>query len=204
MDSSIDFIVVAIFFAIIFIIGFGERKKLTLEDYWVNARKTKKWIIVATVASTYLGVGSIIANAGVAFSGGGLATLVLIASFFIYFLIFSKFFAPKIKEFGDAHNAYTLPDFLEHRYSKRTRVAGLIVNLLTYGFWLSLQILGIGIFVSSVSDINPTLATLIGGAIVVAYTAIGGLRADIRTDIFQFLVMLVLVFIFMPIIAVKS
>ncbi|KKT90520.1 MAG: Na+/proline symporter [Candidatus Jorgensenbacteria bacterium GW2011_GWA2_45_13] len=204
MTSTLDLWIVGIFFLIIFAIGVFERKKLTIDDYWVNSRKTKKLIIVATVASTYLGVGAIIANAGVAFSGGGLATFVLIASFFIYFLIFSKFFAPKIKEFGDAHNAYTLPDFLEHRYSKRTRVAGLIVNLLTYGFWLSLQILGIGIFVSSVSNINPNLATLIGGAIVVLYTTIGGLRADIRTDIFQFLVMLVLIFIFMPIIVAKS
>ncbi len=204
MTLPIDLIIVAIFFIIIFTIGFLERKKIDIDDYWVNSRNTKKLIIVATVTSTHLGVGSTFANAGVAFSGGGLATLVLMASFFLYFLIFSKFFAPKIKEFGDKYKAYTLPDFLEHRYSKRVRVAGLMVNLLTYGFWLSLQILGIGIFVSSVSDVNQNLAILIGGAIVVAYTSIGGLRADIRTDVFQFLVMLTLIFIFIPIVFLKS
>jgi hypothetical protein len=66
MTFSIDFIIVAIFFIAIFVIGFLERKKLTIDDYWVNSRKTKKLVIVATVASTYLGVGAIISNAGVA------------------------------------------------------------------------------------------------------------------------------------------
>ncbi len=204
MILSIEFIIVAIFFIIIFTIGFLERKKITIDDYWVNNRNTSKLVIIATVISTSLGVGSLITNAGVAFSGGGLATFVLMVSFLVYFVIFAKFFAPKIKEFGDKYNAYTLPDFLEHRYSKRVRVVGLSVNLLTYGFLLALQILGIGIFVSAVSDINQNLAILVGGAIIVLYTTIGGLRADIRTDVFQFIIMLLLLFIFMPIVFVKS
>ena len=64
--------------------------------------------------------------------------------------------------------------------------------------------LGIGIFVSTIGGIDPTFATLIGGAIVVAYTTIGGLRADIRTDVFQFVIMLGLIFIFLPMLIVKS
>ena len=204
MAITIDLLIIIIFFFLVFLIGFIERKKITLDDYWVNSRRTNKFILIATVTSTFLGVGSLVSNAGVAFSGGGLATFVLMGSFCFYFFIFSKFFAPKIKEFGDTHGAYTLPDFLEYRYSKRTRVVGLILNLVSFGLWLALQILGFGIFVSVIGNISPILATIIGGAIVVAYTTIGGLRADIRTDVFQFLVMLSLIFIFLPVIIIKS
>ena len=112
MNISIDLVIVGIFFIAIFLIGILERKKITISDYWVNSRKTNKWILVATIASTFLGVGSLISNAGIAFSGAGLATLSLMASFFFAFLIFAKYFAPKIKEFGDKTGAYTLPDFL--------------------------------------------------------------------------------------------
>lgn len=204
MNISIDLIIVGVFFLAVFLIGILERKKITIDDYWVNARKTNKFVLIATVTSTFVGVGSLISNAGVAFSGGGLATFILMGSFLAYFLIFGRYFASKIKEFGDAHGAYTLPDFLEYRYSKRTRVAGLLVNAVSYGLWLALQILGIGIFVSAIGGIDPTLATIIGGTIVVAYTTIGGLRADIRTDIFQSFIMLSLIFIFLPLLIVKS
>ena len=173
MPISIDLIIVIIFFLTIFFIGFLDRKKTTLEHYYVNNRKTNKYILVATVASTFLGVGAILSNAGIAFSGGGLGTLILMASFFAYFLIYAKFFASKIKKFGDKHKAYTLPDFLEKRYSKKVRVAGLFINLITYGLFLALQILGMGIFVSAVGGINPFFATIFGGIIVIAYTTIG-------------------------------
>lgn len=198
MISPIAIWIVGIFFAITFLIGIWDRKKVKLEDYWVNARKTNKFVLVATLVSSFVGVGALLSNASIAYSGGGLATLLLLGSFFVYFLIYAKYFAPKIKEFGDAHGAYTLPDFLAHRYSQSVRVAGMVVNLISYALWLALQILGLGLFVSSLGGMDPVWATVIGGGIVVLYTTIGGLRADIRTDIFQFFIMLGLIFVFLP------
>jgi SSS family solute:Na+ symporter len=204
MFEPITFIVVAAFFVLVFLIGVIDRKRVTIDDYWVNSRATKPWVLVATTASSFVGVGSLISNAGVAYSGGGWATLALVGSFVLYFFIFARFFAPRIKEFGDSAKAYTLPDFLESRYDRRTRIAGTLVVLTVYGFFLALQILGIGIFVSTVGGLDPRLATLIGGLIVIAYTAIGGMRADIRTDIFQFAVMLVLLLLFLPLLLIKG
>src|SRR3989338_3007453 len=129
MLTILDFWIVGIFFLIVFVIGIFERKKLTIEDYWVNSRRTNKFILVATVSSTFIGAGAILGNAGIAFSGGGLATMVLMASFFSYFLVYSKFFAQKVKEFGDKYKAYTIPDFLGIRYSNNVRIAGIVVNI---------------------------------------------------------------------------
>lgn len=202
--DTIDLLIVAAFFIVVFLIGIIDRKKVKLEDYWVNNRKTNKFILVATTLSTFIGVGSILGLAGVTYSGAGFGSFVLVGSFFLYFLIFAKFFAPKIKEFGDRHNAYTLPDFLEFRYSKKVRVAGSLVNLITYGFWLALQMLGVGVFISTVGGFDPLIGTAIGGLIVIAYTSIGGLRADIRTDVVQFFVMSTLVIVFLPVLVINS
>ena len=198
MINSTAIWIVGIFFLIIFLIGVWDRKKVGLADYWVNSRKTNKFVLVATLVSSFIGVGALLSNASIAYSGGGLATLFLLSSMFVYFLIYARFFAPKIKEFGDTHGAFTLPDFLKHRYSKAVQVAGMVVNLITYALWLALQILGLGVFVAAVGGLDPIWATAIGGGIVVLYTTIGGLRADIRTDIFQFIVMLGLLAIFLP------
>ena len=37
--------IVGIFFLITFAIGVWDRKKVQLEDYWVNSRKTNKFIL---------------------------------------------------------------------------------------------------------------------------------------------------------------
>ncbi|MEK7642323.1 MAG: hypothetical protein AAB392_00805, partial [Patescibacteria group bacterium] len=74
MTTALDFWIVGIFFFITFVIGIWERKKLTIEDYWVNSRRTNKFVLVATTLSTFIGAGAILGNAGVAFSGAGLAT----------------------------------------------------------------------------------------------------------------------------------
>src|SRR3989338_6240758 len=201
---SLDYFIVGLFFLVTFLIGLAERKKLTIEDYWVNGRKTNKFILVATTLSTFIGAGAILGNAGVAYSGGGLATLVIAGSYFFYFLIFSRFFAPRIKEFGDQHKAYTVADFFAVRYSNKVRVMGAVVNLVSWALYLALQMLAIGTFVSVFVGLNPTMGTIIGGLIVISYTAVGGLRADIRTDVFQFFVMLFLLLIFLPLIIERA
>lgn len=187
--SLVDLLIVAFFFIAVFLIGIIERKKITIDDYWVNSRKTNKFVLVATTLSTFIGAAAILGLAGVAYSGAGLATFMFVLSFVFYAWVFAKFFAPKIKEFGDKHQAYSALDFLEFKYSKKVRLIAALIILLSYSLWLALQMVGIGAFTSSISGFDPMMATLIGGVLIVAYTTVGGLRADIRTDIFQFFIM---------------
>jgi len=134
--ALIDIIIVSLFFIAILIIGLVERKKITLEDYYVNSRKTKVFFLTATVLSTFIGVGVIFGNAGIAFNGGGLIALAIPLSFLFYLMLYSKFIAPKIKEFGDTHKAYSLPDYFSIRYSKKAGIVVSVVNLITYGFYI--------------------------------------------------------------------
>lgn len=202
--AAIDVVIVATVLLVTLIIGVVDRRRVTLEDYWVNGRRTGAFVLVATIFSTFVGVGAILGNSGVAFGGGGLAALAIPLSFLFYLVIFNLFFAPKIKEFGDKHKSFTIPDFLEIRYSSRVRLIGAIVNLIGFGLYTALQILGIAVLVNALTGINPTLATLLGGGIAIIYTTFGGLRADIRTDVFQFFVMLLLFLVFLPIIITKG
>src|SRR3989344_7716489 len=202
--ALIDIIIVAIFFLIVIIIGFIERKKINLEDYWVNSRNTKTFFLVATVLSTFIGVGAILGTAGIAFNGGGLIALAIPLSFLFYLMLYAKFIGPKIKEFGDKYKAHTLPDFFAIRYSKKAGIVASIVNLISYGLYLALQILGMGIFVNALTGFSPNVATIIGALIVIGYTTVGGLRADIRTDVFQFIVMILLLTMFLPIVIFKG
>ena len=43
---TLPLIIVLVFFAVTFLIGIIDRKKVTIEDYWVNGRKTNKFVLV--------------------------------------------------------------------------------------------------------------------------------------------------------------
>ena len=89
--NIIDLSVVILSLVIVFIIGIIDRKKVTLEDYWVNGRRTGFFVFIATMFSTYIGAASILGNGGIAFSGGGLAAFVIPLSFLFYFVGASGF-----------------------------------------------------------------------------------------------------------------
>jgi len=198
--TGLDYLLIGGFFAIVFAIGLYEREKLTLSDYWVNSRKTSSWMLVATTLSSFIGAASILGNGSVSFSGGGLATLAVPLSYFFHFLLFAVVFAPRIKEFGDAHGAFTLPDYLAFRFGPRVRDISALVILVTFALFLALQILAFGLFVATFTGFEPNTATVIAALITICYTAVGGIRADMRTDLFQFFIMMVLLVVFLPII----
>jgi SSS family solute:Na+ symporter len=79
-----------------------------------------------------------------------------------------------------------------------------VAILVTFVLYLALQILANGTIVASLGGVDPRVATIVGGGIVVAYTTIGGLRADIRTDVFQFCVMLIIIFVLVPGVFIKG
>jgi len=202
--QTIDYIIIGVFFVTIFCIGLYERKKLSLSDYWVNSRKTSPFVLIATTLSSFIGAASILGNGSIAYSGGGLAVLAVPFSYFIYFLLFALFLAPKIKRFGDKHNAYTLPDFLEHIFGAKVRTAAAVVILISWALYLALQILAFGLFVATFSGFDPSTATIIAATVTIIYTTVGGIRADMRTDVFQFVIMILLLIFFLPNIIEKA
>jgi SSS family solute:Na+ symporter len=201
--SLIDFGVVSFFIIVIVWFGFRERKRITLSDYWVNSRNTGTFPLTATMSSSFLGASAIFALAAISYEGG-LAGFYIGLSFVVYFLLFGFLFAPKIQKLGAKHNIFTMPQAFGLRYGSRVRILTALVSMIAFGLFMAVQFLAIGGLVSLFGNINLTIATLLGGLVVVTYVSVGGLRADIRTDIIQFFVMLLLVLVFIPLLIVHS
>ena len=199
----IDLLIVLAFLIVIFFIGIKQRKKISLEDYWANSRNTNTFTLVATMLSTFIGASALIALANIGYTGG-MASLIIGLSFVFYFIIFALFIAPRIKRAADKIKAYTLPDILAVRYSPSVRVVSGLVNIIIFTLFLAVQFLAVGSFIALVTNLGIIVGTVIGGLIMIIYTSIGGLKSDIRTDVFQFFVMLILIIIFLPLLVIKS
>ncbi|GIU36423.1 sodium/proline symporter PutP [Shewanella colwelliana] len=93
-----------------------------------------------------------------------------------------------------ADNALTLPDFFEKRFADKNgllKLVSAITILVFFTFYASSGMVGGAILFEKVFGLDYTLALIIGSAIIVAYTFVGGFFAVSWTDFFQGCLMLV-------------
>ncbi|MBY5992954.1 sodium/proline symporter PutP [Ferrimonas balearica] len=89
-------------------------------------------------------------------------------------------------------DSLTLPDFLERRFADKglLRLVAASTTLLFFVFYTSSGMVGGAILFEQVFGLDYTTALLIGAAIIVSYTFVGGFFAVSWTDFFQGILML--------------
>jgi SSS family solute:Na+ symporter len=107
---------------------------------------------------------------------------------------------PKVKRWADRVKGLTTGDLFEARFDRRTgTVAAIVIGIAWFTFVGGQIIAGAKLLQATVA-IDLSLAIIISGAVILTYTAAGGLKAVIYTDVFQMVVLLIgIVFIAVPI-----
>ena len=179
---TIDYVVLALYFAVIFAIGwYHSRKERTTTDYFLASRDVAWWAIGASLFSSNIGSEHFIGLAGGGASSGmapghfeWLASLIV--------LLLGWVFVPFYLRSG----VYTMPEFLERRYSPACRTYLATISLIAYVFTK----IAVGIFAGAI-----VLKAVLGWgmwqsslALVIAtgiYTIAGGMAAVIYTEVIQ-------------------
>jgi SSS family solute:Na+ symporter len=184
---TIDYVVLAIYFLVIFAIGYYySRKERTTTDYFLAGRDVAWWAIGASLFSSNIGSEHFIGLAGTgASSGMAVGHFEWLASIIV--LILGWVFVP----FYLRSNVYTMPEFLERRYNNacRTYLAG--ISLIAYIFTkISISIFAGAIVLKAVLGwgmVESSIALLLATGI---YTVAGGLAAVIYTEVIQTVILI--------------
>jgi SSS family solute:Na+ symporter len=180
--AVVDFAMIALYFAIIFAIGFYfSRRERTTKDYFLASRDVTWWAIGASLFSANIGSEHFIGLAGTgAASGMAVGHFEWLASIIV--LILGWVFVPFYLRSG----VYTMPEFLERRYNRACRTYLALISLIAYIFTKIAVALFSGALVLQVvlgwSMWKSALALLIATGI---YTVAGGLAAVIYTEVIQ-------------------
>ena len=184
--STIDIVVVAIYFVFIFgLAQYVSREKAghkkDSSDYFLASKNLPWWAIGASLIAA-----NISAEQVVGMSGSGYAIGLAIASYewmsAITILIVGKFFLPIFLE----NKIYTMPQFLEQRYGPTVRTIMALFWLALYIFVNLTSIIWLGsIAVTQVAGVNQDVALLALGVFALVYQLKGGLKAVALTDIVQ-------------------
>ena len=196
----IDGVVVIVYLIGMIGVGFwGFRKADTLEDYLVAGRNIPLWMYVPVMSAVVLGGASTI-------GGGGLGYTYGISGAWLVVWLGLGLAGVGVLISTDLANlrAYTLGEVLERRYDKYSGTVGATIAAV-YSITIAItQTISIGVVVSALFGIDSTLAILIGGTIIIVYTALGGMWSVTITDLVQWVIMTLGVLIAIPIALSKA
>lgn len=173
-------------------------------EYFLGGRKLGPWVISmsekASESSGFMTVGL----PGEAHSTGMSAAWNAVSSVFSIFNWL--FFAKRIRRLSELQNSLTVPDFLSARFQDDSNVmrwVSIIVMTVFQTVYVCAQFVAFGVLFEVVLDIGFAYGVIVGGAVTIVYTIIGGFFAVSLTDFIQGLLM-AFAFIFLPIIGIME
>lgn len=188
--NVIDFIIVAIYFGIIlWIAKWASEKKeggeFSSVDFFL-AGKNQGWLVIgASLFASNIGSEIILGVSGAgARADMPMANFEILAS--LVLILFGWVFVPFYLRSG----VYTMPEFLEKRYSRACRNYLSVVSVLAYIITKISLIIFAGALVFEVLGIPFWTGAIITVVATGFYTVLGGLKAVIYTDMVQAFILL--------------
>ena len=170
-----------------FFIGFGlyiGRRVKKADDFLVAGRSLGPGLLSATFLAANIGAGSTVGATGLGYKYG-FGAWWWVGSAGIGSFVLANTVGPKIWRLAEKHGWRTVGDFLDYRYNRSVR--GLIAVLLWVGTLMILagQLIAISQILEVVAGLPKWQGCFIGGAVVTAYFAAGGLLSSAWVNLIQ-------------------
>ncbi|MGW2958158.1 sodium:solute symporter [Streptomyces sp. NPDC001220] len=198
---AVDYAVIVIYLAGMLAMGWwGMRRARSKSDFLVAGRRLGPAMYSGTMAAIVLGGASTIGGVGLGYQYG-LSGAWMVFTIGLGLLALSVFFSARIARL----RVYTVSEMLDLRYGGR---AGVISGVVMWAYTLMLAVtstIAYATIFDVLFDMNRTLAIVIGGSIVVAYSTLGGMWSITLTDMVQFVVKTIgVLLLLLPIAVVKA
>ncbi|MEM1202229.1 MAG: sodium:solute symporter [Acidobacteriota bacterium] len=188
--TSLDWLLIAFYFAGVFGVAiWATRRESTRETsagYFLAGRNVGWFIIGASLFASNIGSEHLVGLAGTgAASGVAVAQFEILASLIL--LVLGWLFVPFYLKSG----VFTMPEFLERRYSSGARWYLAVISIVGYVLTkISVTIAAGGIVFESLMGIDFWTGALVVVVATGIYTIFGGLRAVLYTDLVQMFVLI--------------
>lgn len=182
------------------IIGLSKSDSIkNQEDFSVAGRSLSTWILVGTMAATWMGTGSVLGNAGKTFEIGAAGFLLPIGGMLGVLVL------TKIAGKARASGKLTVPEIIGSRFGDIAMILSVFALLAAYLVIVSYQFNAGGAVIYTIfhdnlgSGITLDQATIIAALFIVAYTVLAGLLSVAYTDVANGILMITCFIIALPI-----
>jgi sodium/proline symporter len=180
---------------LVFLIGVGYKTMAfnkSQEDYLLAGRKLGPWVTALSERASGESAWLLLALPGAAISVGlGEAwtvigiTLGIIASWYLI--------AERLRKETEKYDALTIPEYLHRKYQDNSNVIRLfsaVIIAFFFTFYVSAQFHASGKVINSLFGLSPVNGIIIGAAVIISYTLMGGFFAVAWTDLLQGILMI--------------
>lgn len=186
MLKLFSFILLILYFAVLLLIVFKEKKNTNTFDYFFAGRKLPFWALSITFIASWWGAGSAIETADSAYNEG-------MAAFWIYGMpvLASTFIMILGSSFIRQLGFLTQGQIMDTRYSPLAAKMLAFMILIFMTLNAATQMVGVGSVFSAYLGLDYTTAVLCGTLIVIIYSVFGGFKGVVITDIVQFVLLFI-------------
>jgi Na+/proline symporter len=164
------------------LIGFWVSRRVRNEaDYLVAGRSLGYTLTVFSVFATWFGAETCIGSSGEAYRAGLGGTTADPFGYSLCLLFMGLLFAARLWRLG----LTTFADLFRMRYGAPVERLAVLIIAPTSILWAAAQIRAFGQVLGASSSLGTELGTTIAAGVVLAYTVMGGSRADAITDLIQ-------------------
>jgi len=190
MKMIIEAVFVAYIILMIFIGIYEYRKTKGLLDFYLAGKNLGVLVVSFSFFATYFSTAAFLGGGGFGFLAGFQWSAFLIFFHVLFAISAWILIAPPMKKLADKHGALTIPELFKMKYGRIAQVVAALVILFFFQFYMISIYKGAGNLFEVMLNLDYKTGLIITGIVVMLYTAIGGFRAVVMTDLIQGLLIL--------------
>lgn len=199
--TGLDLFVIALYLFFMLAVGvwFIRRIKNT-EDYYVAGRTLGPVVLTATVCATIIGGSAMMGRAGLAYTTGFKAIATALP--YMIGMFFFSIYAGRIQQVGEKFHIESIPSLFGYRFGKAAKCILAAMVAFTMMGTVAAQVTATATIIRLVGGefgISYEMGALIATVIFIIYTAASGLFGVVYTDVVQFFMLLIFVYLLLPV-----
>ena len=199
--TTLDLLVIGFYLLFMLLVGVWFVKRIkNADDYYVAGRTLGPMVLAATVCATIIGGSAMMGGAGIAYTTGFKAVATAVP-YMLGMFIFSGY-AGRIQQVGERYHIESIPELFAYRFGAVPKcVLSLMVAFAMVGT-VAAQVTATATIIKLLGSqigISYEMGALIATLIFIIYTAASGLFGVVYTDVVQFFMLIIFVYLLIPV-----
>ncbi len=191
--TSFDCITIIADLIVILFVVIKFKSKVSSKTFLIADRNVGFFSSSMTISASKIGAGLILTYSALVFRYGFSALWLFVGYVFGYVIFY--FFAARLNIESKKYGYYTLSDYFLNKYGKSSAYLISVLVFLSMFGWILTNLIGGGKLFQLISGFSFTHSIIVIVVVISIYLLAGGFSSVVKTDIFQYISVLILFFL---------